>query len=61
MAGQQALSPLISVQLNEKLIDGASLVHPTVEAHNCVQLRRWLKCHGRPQGGNKAELVERLG
>lgn len=60
MAGQQAVQPLSPIQLNEKLIDGASLVFPSVEAHNCVQLKRWLKCHGRPQGGKKAELVERL-
>lgn len=37
MAEQYALSPLLPIQLDEKLIDGASSVRPTVQAHNCVQ------------------------
>lgn len=48
------------MQLNEKVIGGASLVHSTVEGNNWIQLGRWLKYHGPPQGENKAELVDRL-
>ena len=56
MAGQEE----ISVHLDEAVIDVNSLVHPTIDAHNVVQLRRWLQCHGHRQSGNKAQLVERL-
>lgn len=60
MAGQGILSPQTN-KLLEKTIDGASLIYDSVEAHNCEQLKRWLKCHGRPQKGKKSELIERLG
>ena len=50
----------VKFNLSESVIDGAELVHKTIEAHNCLQLRRRLKCHGRPVGGNKKDLVERL-
>jgi len=60
MAGQGILSPQTN-KLLEKIIDGASLIYDSVEAHNCEQLKRWLNCHGRPQKGKKSELIERLG
>lgn len=50
---------LININLNEKIVDGAELIYPTIEQHNCLQLRRWLKCHGRLTSGKKCELVER--
>ncbi|XP_044597969.1 uncharacterized protein LOC123274428 [Cotesia glomerata] len=59
MAGQGLLSPQRN-KLLEKTIDGASLIYDSVEAHNCEQLKRWLKCHGRPQKGKKSELIERV-
>ena len=49
----------VKFNLSESVIDCAELVHKIIEAHNCLQLRRWLKCHGRPVGGNK-DLVEGL-
>ncbi|XP_044597562.1 uncharacterized protein LOC123274130 isoform X1 [Cotesia glomerata] len=59
MAGQGIISPQRN-ELLEKTIDGASLIYDSVEAHNCEQLERWLKCHGRPQKGKKSELIERV-
>lgn len=59
MAEQGIISPQRN-KLLEKTIDGASLIYDSVEAHNCEQLKRWLKCHGRPQKGKKSELIERL-
>lgn len=60
MAGKAILSPQTNRSL-EEVVDGASLVYSSVEAHNCEQLKRWLKCHGRSQKGKKSELIERLG
>ena len=59
MAGKAVLSPHTN-QLLEKIVDGASLTYNSFEAHNCDQLKRWLKCHGRSQKGKKCELIERL-
>ena len=47
----------VKFNLSESVIDGAELMHKTIEAHNCLQLRRWLKFH---VGGNKKDLVEGL-
>ena len=52
MAGQGILSPQKN-KLIDKTFDGASLIYDSVEAHNCEQLKRLLKCHGRPQKGKK--------
>ncbi|GBP17030.1 Gamma-aminobutyric acid receptor alpha-like [Eumeta japonica] len=60
MAGKGILSPQ-SNKLLEETIDGASLIYDSIEAHNCEQLKRWLKYHGRPQKEKKNELIERLG
>lgn len=60
MAGNAIIS-LPNNKLLEELIDGASLIYNSVEAHSCEQLKRWLKCHGRSQQGKKNVLVERLG
>ncbi|GBP68685.1 hypothetical protein EVAR_42476_1 [Eumeta japonica] len=57
MAGKGILSPQ-SNKLLEETVDGASLIYDSIEAHNCEQLKRWLKCHGRPQNGKKNELIE---
>lgn len=40
-------------KLFEKNIDDASLTYDSVEAHNWEQIKRWLKCRGRPQKGKK--------
>ena len=57
MAGKTVLSPQTN-QLLEKIVDGASLIYNSDEAHNCDQLKSWLKCHGRPQKkGEKSKLI----
>ena len=48
------------LNLSESVIDGAELVHETIEAYNCLQLCRRLKCHGRPVGEEKKDLVASL-
>ncbi|GBP34019.1 hypothetical protein EVAR_24935_1 [Eumeta japonica] len=58
MAGKGILSPQ-SNKLLEETVDGASLIYDSIEAHNCEQLKRWLKCHGRSQKVKKNELMER--
>ena len=52
MAGKAVFSAQTN-QLLEKIVDGASLIYNSVEAHNSDQLKWWLKCHGRPQKEKK--------
>ena len=51
---------LKKLNLSEFVKDGNELIYEMIEVNNCLQLRRCLKCHGRPVGANTTDSVERL-
>ena len=45
--------------LTENDVPGAKFVHPNIEEHTNLQLKRWLKCRGLSTSGKRKDLIER--
>uniref|UniRef100_A0A8W8MG68 SAP domain-containing protein n=1 Tax=Magallana gigas TaxID=29159 RepID=A0A8W8MG68_MAGGI len=45
--------------LTEEDVPGAKFIHPSIEEHTNLQLKRWLKCRGLTTSGKRKDLIER--
>jgi hypothetical protein len=46
-------------ELTENDVPGAKFIHPSIEEHTNLQLKRWLKCRGLSTTGKRKDLIER--
>lgn len=45
--------------LTEEDVPGAKFIHPSIEEHTNLQLKRWHKCRGLTTSGKRKDLIER--
>lgn len=44
--------------LTEENVPKAKSIHPSIEEHTNLQLKRWLKCRGLTTSGKRKDLIE---